>query len=57
MLIREYFASLEGEFSQAPVSVSSSSQSLLESLGDERLADLDLDLPRFSEGVKVPDLQ
>jgi hypothetical protein len=59
MLVREYFESLDGEADapSRPASSARSSQSLLQALGDERLADVDLDLPEFNETVRAPEFK
>jgi hypothetical protein len=55
-LVREYFRSLrdrgEPEYRVEPAGP----RSLLEALGDDRLADVDFEIPRFGESVKPADL-
>lgn len=55
MLVREYFDTLDTDGGEGLDQASAGSQSLVEALGDERLADLDFDIPVFTETVKAMD--
>lgn len=53
-LVREYFESLEGGGLVSVDPEAGKPGSLLDALGDERLAAVDLEIPRFEETPKAP---
>jgi hypothetical protein len=55
-LVREYFRSLRDRSEPAYRVEPPAPSSLLEALGDDRLADVDFEIPRFGESVKPADL-